>query len=50
MVCILIISEEIPFCSNISAASIAFQTKWPVAKIVTSDPSFSKIALPISNF
>ena len=50
MVCMLIISALIPFAANCSAASIAFQTKCPVAIIVTSVPSFSKIALPISKF
>ena len=48
MVWILITSAEIPCSFNISAAFKASQTKCPVATIVTSFPSCSFIALPIS--
>ena len=46
---ILITSAEIPLASKASAAIRASQTKCPVATIVTSVPSFSKIAFPIIN-
>ena len=45
----LITSAEIPFASRASAAIRASQTKCPVAIIVTSVPSFNKIAFPITN-
>ena len=47
MVWMLITSQEIPSFSNSSAARRDSQTKWPVATIVTSFPSWSKIPLPI---
>ena len=50
MVCILIKSTLIPFSANCLAASTAIQTKWPQAMMLTSVPSASTCALPISKF
>jgi hypothetical protein len=47
IVWILITSAEIPFLNKPSAALSDSQTRWPVAIIVTSLPSFSKIPFPI---
>ena len=49
IVWMLITSAEIPLASKASAAIKASQTKCPVATIVTSVPSFNKIAFPITN-
>ena len=43
-------SAEMPLFLSSLTASIASQTKCPVAKIDTSDPSFSNNPFPISNF
>lgn len=48
MVCMLIISQLIPSVASWRAASMAFHTKWPVAKMLTSEPLASSCALPIS--
>ena len=50
IVWILMTSAEMPSSFNTLAASNASQTKCPVAIIVTSFPSVSWTALPISNF
>ena len=50
IVWMLMISAEIPISLNFWPAKIDSQTKWPVATIVTSFPSFNTIPLPISNF
>ena len=50
IVWILIISAFMPFSAKICPASMAFQTKCPVANMETSFPSFNNNALPISNF
>ena len=48
IVWILIISALIPFSAKAFPASIAGQTKCPVATIVTSVPSFNSKAFPIT--
>ena len=49
IVWMLITSAEMPCSARIASASMAFQTKCPVAKMVTSVPSIKVMAFPISN-
>ncbi len=49
-VCMSITRAEMPSASSVSAASRACATSRPLAMMVTSLPSATWIALPISNF
>ena len=49
-VCMSITRAEMPSASSVSAASSAWATSRPLAMMVTSVPSATSMALPISNF